>query len=88
MEWAVEGRELATASCGRGGSGGGVPSLEGKELADVLREKVRIIFSVGFAKSCCSIRSADFAFIEALLLFCVRAGVGVVGSLVPSEAGV
>ena len=54
-----------------------MPSREGEEmpLVDVLREMLFIIFSVGFAKSCCSTSSAFLE--EALLLFFV----GVVGAL-------
>ena len=48
VEWDVPGRE-SNPSCGRGGSGGGVPSPDAMELSDVLREKLRIIFRVGFA---------------------------------------
>lgn len=59
-----------------------MPSREGEEmpLVDVLREMLFIIFSVGFAKSCCSTSSAFLE--EALLLFCV----GVVGALCDGEA--
>lgn len=54
IEWDVEGRGLMNPSCGRGGSGGGVPSLEGAMtlLAEALRDRLFIMFSVGFAKSC------------------------------------
>jgi hypothetical protein len=47
VEWDVPGRE-SSPSCGRGGSGGGVPSIDAMELFDVLREKLRIMFRVGF----------------------------------------
>jgi hypothetical protein len=83
VECDVEGRE-SRPSCGRGGSGGGVSSLDTSELVDVLREILCIMLSVGFAKSCCSIWSAFFELRETLLLCCV----GVVGELSPSEAGV
>lgn len=82
IECDVDGRELRYPSCGRGGNGGGVPSREGDErpLVDVLRDMLFIMFSVGFAKSCCSPLSAFLE--EALLLFCV----GVVGALCEGEA--
>jgi hypothetical protein len=83
VEWDVPGRE-SNPSCGRGGSGGGVPSFDAIELPDALREKLRIIFRVGFAKSCASMGSPFFDLKDALLLFCV----GVVGELCPSGAGV
>jgi hypothetical protein len=81
IECEVEGRELRNPSCGRGGSGGGVPSLDGDEvpLVELRREALLMMFSVGFAKSCCSTRFALFA--EALLLFCV----GVEGALVAGD---
>jgi hypothetical protein len=75
MEWDV---------LGRGGSGGGDPSLDANELSDALREKLRIMLRVGFAKSCCSLCCPFFDSEDALLLFCV----GVVGELCPSEVGV
>lgn len=85
MECDVDGRETREGSRGLGGRGGGVPSLDGRGLADVLvEEKLRITFSVGLAKSCDlrdSTRSAVRGRVsledEALLLFCV----GVVGEL-------
>jgi hypothetical protein len=83
VEWDVPGRE-GNPSCGRGGSGGGVPSTEAIEFSDALREYLRIIFSVGFAKPCDSMRSPFFDRKDASLLSCV----GVVGELCPSEAGV
>lgn len=83
VECDVEGRE-SKLRAGRGGSGGGVSSLVATELADVLREKFRIMLRVGLAKSCCSIGSPVIDLAEALLLFCV----GVVGELGPSEIGV
>jgi hypothetical protein len=59
-----EGRDVkaGTPSCGRGGSGGGVLSLEGEDmpLYEGLREALPIMPSVGLAKSCCSTRSAFF----------------------------
>lgn len=47
---------VGTPSCGRGGSGGGVPSLDGEvvPLYDGLREALPMMLSVGLAKSCCS----------------------------------
>jgi hypothetical protein len=71
IECDVVGRELRNPSWGRGGSGGGVPSRDGNDtpLVELRREALVMMFSVGFAKSCCSTRSAFFA--EALLLFCV-----------------
>lgn len=83
MEWAVEGRELETPKCGRGGSGGGASSCDATELADVLRGKLRMMSSVGLAKSCDSIWPALVEVVEALLLFCV----GVVGTLPCSSVG-
>jgi hypothetical protein len=83
VECDVEGRE-SRPSAGRGGSGGGVSSLDSSESTDVLREKFRIILRVGLAKSCCSIGSPVVDLAEALLLFCV----GVVGELGPSAVGV
>jgi|TARA_R110002003_G_scaffold68_13_gene6153 hypothetical protein len=82
IEWDVEGRELRNPSWGRGGSGGGVPSRDGDDtpLTEALREMLFMMFSVGFAKSCCSMRSA--AVDEALLLFAV----GVEGALLAGEA--
>lgn len=56
--------KVGTPSCGRGrgGSGGGVPSLDGEvaPLQEVLREAMPMMPSVGFAKSRCSTRSAFF----------------------------
>jgi hypothetical protein len=71
IECDVDGRELRNPSWGRGGSGGGVPSRDGDDtpLIELRREALFMMFSVGFAKSCCQTRSAFFA--EALLLFCV-----------------
>jgi hypothetical protein len=71
IECDVDGRELRNPSWGRGGSGGGVPSRDGDDtpLIELRREALFMMFSVGFAKSCCPTRSAFFA--EALLLFCV-----------------
>jgi hypothetical protein len=65
IEWAVEGLELST--CGRGGSGGGVPSRDGKEmlLDDVVHEALFIMLSVGLAKSCWS--TLPLCFEDALL---------------------
>jgi len=83
VECDVEGRE-SKPRAGRGGSGGGVSSLVATELADVLREKFRIMLRVGLAKSCCSIGSPVIDLADALLLSCV----GVVGELGPSEIGV
>lgn len=87
IEWAVDGRELSTPSCGRGGSGGGDSSCEASELVDVLREKLRIMPSVGLAKSCVSTWLLSAAFLVARvasLLFCV----GVEGGLpCPDAAG-
>jgi hypothetical protein len=68
---------------GRGGSGGGVPSPEAIELSDALREYLLIMFSVGFAKSCDSMRAPFLDRKDALLLSCV----GVVGELYLSEVG-
>lgn len=69
MECDVDGREERKPSCGRGGSGGGVPSLDGDDtpLTEALRETLCIMFSVGLAKSCCSTLSA---FCTEALLFC------------------
>lgn len=58
VEWDVEGREPSRPNCGRGGSGGGVPSLDGSDsaLADGLRERLWMMFSVGLVKAggvCC-----------------------------------
>jgi hypothetical protein len=83
VEWDVPGRERKP-SCGRGGSGGGVSPTDAIEVSDALREYLRIIFRVGFAKSCDSMRSPVFDLQDALLLSCV----GVVGELCPLEAGV
>lgn len=46
------GPTLSKPGCGRGGSGGGVPSLDGTEsaLADALRDRPWMMFKVGFAK--------------------------------------
>ena len=54
--------DAGTASCGRGGSGGGEPSLDGEEtpLCEGLRDALPIMLSVVLAKSCCSTRSAFF----------------------------
>ena len=56
VECAVEGRE--SRNIGRGGRGGGVPSLDGARddtlLADVRLEKLCIMLIVGLAKSCWS----------------------------------
>lgn len=57
VECEVEGRESSKPTFfGRGGSGGGVPSLDIDDtpLVDVLREVLCIMFIVGLAKSCCS----------------------------------
>lgn len=81
VECAVEGR-VSRPSPGRGGSGGGVSCCEAKELVDALRERFRIMLSVGFAKSVDD--STRSPLVEALLLFCV----GAVGELSRSEAGV
>ena len=63
IECEVDGRELRNPSCGRGGSGGGVPSREGVEmpLTEALRDMLFMMFSVGFAKSWCTTSSAFFA---------------------------
>jgi hypothetical protein len=64
MEWEEVGREVnvETPSCGRGGSGGGVPSRDGDEtwLCEGLRGAWPIMLNVGLAKSCCSAPSAFF----------------------------
>ena len=54
--------KVGTPSCGRGGSGGGVPSLDGVvvPLYEGLREALPIMLNVGLAKSCCSTPSAFF----------------------------
>lgn len=80
VEWDVEGRELSSPNCGRGGRGGGVPSLDGRDsaLADALRDRLWIMFRVGFVKDgCCCSDGCCRAAEEALLLCCV----GVVGGL-------
>ena len=82
VEWDVEGRD-SRPRAGRGGSGGGVSSRDTSELMDGWRENLRIIPSVGFAKSVCSIGSPFLDLAEALLLCCV----GVGGALPASEAG-
>lgn len=48
-------------SCGRGGSGGGVPSLDGEEtpLYEGLRDALPIMLNVGLAKSCGCTQSAS-----------------------------
>lgn len=53
---------VGTPNCGRGGSGGGVPSLDGEvaPLYEGLREALPMMLSVGLAKSCCSTPSAFF----------------------------
>jgi len=78
MEWDVEGLELRNPSCGRGGSGGGVPSLDGAAtlLVEALRDMLFVMFNVGFAKSCCATLLSAFLK-EALLLLCL----GVEGAL-------
>lgn len=83
IECEVEGRD-SNPSAGRGGSGGGAAYCDANELVEFLREKPRIMLSVGLVKSCGSVGSplADTA--VALLLFCV----GVVGELCSSEPGV
>ena len=83
IEWDVEGRGLSNPSCGRGGSGGGVPSLDGAItlLAEALRDMLFIMLSVGFAKSCLETPWSTF-FADALLLACV----GVEGPLWRGEA--
>lgn len=83
IECEVEGRD-SNPSAGRGGSGGGAAYCDDNELVEFLREKARIMFNVGFVKSCGSVGSplADTA--VALLFFCV----GVVGELCSSEPGV
>ena len=56
----VEGRDSRRPRFGRGGSGGGVPSLDTAADAwdrpdvDVFRDKLSITLRVGFAKSCCT----------------------------------
>jgi hypothetical protein len=42
MEWDVDGRAWTYPSCGRGGSGGGVPSRDGVEsaLVEALRDRL------------------------------------------------
>jgi hypothetical protein len=85
-EWAVDGLELT--SCGRGGSGGGVPSLDGcvTLLEDAVREALFMMFSVGFAKSRDS--TLLVVFDDALLL--VRTGVEealFAGSGAPTASG-
>lgn len=55
VECDVEGLESSRLEIlGRGGSGGGVPSLDTEDtpLVDVLREALCIILIVGFTKSC------------------------------------
>lgn len=49
-------------SCGRGGSGGGVPSLDGEvaPLHEGLREALPMMLSVGLAKSGCSTPLSPF----------------------------
>jgi hypothetical protein len=78
IECDVEGRD-SNPSAGRGGSGGGAAYCDASDAVEFLREKLRIMLSVGFAKSCDSPGSP-----LALLLFWV----GVVGELCPSESGV
>lgn len=56
-ECEVEGRESRRPRFGRGGSGGGVPSLDTAEASDSpdaegLRDRLFIILIVGFAKPC------------------------------------
>lgn len=84
-EWAVEGRELSVSSRGRGGSGGGDSSWDASELAEALREKLWMMFSVGLAKSRASTWSGVFVAVAAAAsLLC---WVGVVGALPCSEVG-
>lgn len=54
--------KVGTPNCGRGGSGGGVPSLEGEEtlLYEGLRGALPAVLGVGLAKSCGSTPSAFF----------------------------
>jgi hypothetical protein len=78
----VDGREGSRPSWGRGGRGGGVPSLDGSErqLAEDFREREWIIFRVGLVKACCWPCST----LVPVLLLC-RAGVA--DALEPSAAG-
>ena len=79
IECDVDGREVRIR--GRGGNGGGVPSRDGDEipLVEALRVTLLMIFSVGFAKSCCSISSL---FVDAPWLLCLS----VEGALLEDES--
>lgn len=64
-ECEVEGREAGSSRFGRGGSGGGVPSLDTAEVSDraeddAFLDRVLIMLIVGLAKSCCSTLSFFF----------------------------
>jgi hypothetical protein len=84
VEYDVDGRAWRTLGRGRGGSGGGVPSRDGGEraLVEALRERLCMMFSVGFAKSCCSTLST---LLDVTLLLCCGgvAGVAPPGSALP-----
>jgi hypothetical protein len=69
VECAVAGLESGKPRFrGRGGSGGGVSSLdtEDKALVDVLRERLCIMLIVGLVNSCCPLCAASLGFLGVL----------------------
>ena len=82
-ECEVEGRESRKPRFGRGGSGGGVPSLDIPDASDnsevdFFLDKLLIMLMVGLAKSCCSTLS--------LFLGAGAGGLGALESALPEAA--